>query len=209
MGAGNPLLRSFDNDRFEPTTYYLDLLGDPEEFAIAYTESGEELPDEERVFDIMSAEAEYMFEDFLESMHSEIGLTVLYSTRPKRKYGLQYPELSAGFREEGILLLEGEESYVITSTDGEWSHLPIGVIPSFKFEDILSDTEFDMQDKREWYESRDRDFDAAVGREAVKVWEKRLKKFKKEEANIVEKMKAMYPTLSVRLGAWTSCPVSV
>ena len=31
MGAGNPILRSFDPEKFDPVTYFLDLSVEPEE----------------------------------------------------------------------------------------------------------------------------------------------------------------------------------
>jgi len=44
MGAGNPKLSSFDSDKFEPNTYFIDLSGDFDEINERLTEEfGEEL----------------------------------------------------------------------------------------------------------------------------------------------------------------------
>jgi len=185
MGAGNPLLRSFDPEKFEPVTYFLDLSVEPEE--------GEE-PD--------YFLEELNFEDLLESLSSELELTNLYGDNE------YHPELSSAFRQDGILLLEGELSYIITETGAEFHHLPIAVIPNFKLEDIRDDIEFQEGDKREWYDARGLDFDERLDKLADKEYHKRLKEFSKESDKILSKLHEWYGKgMSQRCGAWMNTPL--
>lgn len=185
MGAGNPLLRSFDPEKFEPVTYFLDLSVEPKE--------GEE-PD--------YFLEEMNFEDLLESLSSELELTNMYG---EDEY---YPELSAAFRQEGIILLEGELTYAITETGAEYYHLPIAVIPNFKLEDIRDDIEYQEGDKEEWYDARGLDFDERLDKLANKEYHKMLKRFKKESNKILSKLHEWYGKgMSQRCGAWLSTPL--
>ena len=185
MGAGNPILRSFDPEKFEPVTYFLDLSVEPEE--------GEE-PD--------YFLEELNFEDLLESLSSELELTNLYG---EDEY---YSELCAAFRGKGILLLEGELTYVITETCAEYHHLPIAVIPNFKWEDLRDDIEYQEGDKREWYDARGLDFDERLDKLADKEYHKKLKEFSKESNKILTTLHGWYgKSMSQRNGAWMSTPL--
>jgi len=185
MGAGNPLLRSFDPEKFEPVTYFLDLSVEPEE--------GEE-PD--------YFLEELNFKDLLESLSSELELTNRYD---ENEY---HSELSAAFRQEGIILLEGELTYIITETGSEYYHLPIAVIPNFKLEDIREDIEYQEGDKQEWYDARGLDFDERLDKLADKEYHKMLKEFNKESNQILSKLHEWYGKgMSQRNGAWMSTPL--
>ena len=185
MGAGNPKLRSFDPEKFEPVTYFLDLSVEPEE--------GEE-PD--------YSLGEINFEDLIESLHSELDLINLYGDDE------YHPELSSAFREEGIILLEGELSYVITETGSEYHHLPIAVIPNFKWQDIRDDIEYGEEDKRNWYETRGLDLDEKIDKLTDQEYYKRLKVFNKEQNKILTTLHGWYgKSMSQRGGAWTSMPL--
>ena len=185
MGSGNPILRSFDPEKFKPVTYFLDLSVEPEE--------GEE-PD--------YFLEELNFEDLLENLSSELKLTNLYN---ENEY---HPELSAAFRQEGIFLLEGELTYIITESGAEYHHLPIAVIPNFKLEDIRDDIEYQEGDKQEWYDARGLDFDERLDKLADKEYHKRLKEFNKESNKILSKLHEWYGKgMSQRSGAWMSTPL--
>ena len=185
MGAGNPKLKSFDNDKFEPTTYFIDFslyIDDEEEDTDEYDQYGMEL----------------MYDDLIESFCAELGMTALESNRDNL-----YPELSYAFREEGIVILEGDNALIITETGAEYSSLPLAVIPSFKFDDILDEVCYEHQDKEAWYDARGKDFRAAMEVRAEKIWNKKMNEFHKEEAEIIEKLKAWYSkALYCRNGAW-------
>ena len=185
MGAGNPILRSFDPEKFEPVTYFLDLSVEPEE--------GEE-PD--------YFLEELNFEDLLVNLSSELELTNLYG---KDEY---HSELCAAFRQEGIILLEGELTYAITETGAEYHHLPIAVIPNFKLENIRDDIEFQEGDKQEWYNARGLDFDERLDKLADKEYHKKLKEFSKESNKILTTLHGWYGKgMSQRNGAWMSTPL--
>lgn len=203
MGAGNPNLGSFDNDKFEPTTYFLDLGGDFEETEKNLTaELGEE-PDDEQVYRELDELSELNFEDLIESICSELG----HSAWDLKSRANGFSELSSAFRQEGLILTEGKQCYVITETGAEYSHLPIAVIPSFKFETFKEDAEFEIWDKQDWYRARRKDWDAAVEKRAMKEWNKRIKEFHKEAKHVLETLCKWYPSMRQRAGAWCSGPV--
>lgn len=182
MGAGNPKLKSFDNDKFEPTTYFLDL--------------SQFIDRDEDDEDIDHYEMELTYDDLIESFCAELGMKALNGDN-------LYPELCYAFREEGIVILEGDQALIITETGSEYTGLPLAVIPSFKFEDILYEVCDEHQDKEEWYEARGKDFLSAMEVRADKIWNKKMKEFHKEEEKIIEKLKAWYSKgLYSRNGAW-------
>ena len=204
MGAGNPHLRSFDNDKFEPNTYFIDLSEDFDAVKERLTaELGEE-PDDDVVYAEVNQMSEFGFEDLTECLGAELGLT---------QWDLQsrangYEELSSAFRNEGLIIAEGKLAYVITETSAEYSHLPIAVIPTFKFEKFLEDAEFELEDRRAWYDARGKSVAAAIDKLAEKRWNRELRKFQKEAKLILEKLHSWYPTtMSSRCGAWMSGPV--
>jgi hypothetical protein len=190
MGAGNPKLKSFDNDKFEPTTYFIDLS--------AYITNEDNDDADEDEYEIDGYAMELMYDDLIESFCAELGMTALESNRDNL-----YPELSYAFREEGIVILEGDNALIITETGAEYSSLPLAVIPSFKFEDILDEVCYEHQDKEEWYDARGKDFRAAMEVRAEKIWDKKMNEFHKEESEIIGKLKAWYSKgLYCRNGAW-------
>jgi len=190
MGAGNPKLKSFDNDKFEPTTYFIDLS--------AYITNEDNDDADEDEYEIDEYGMELMYDDLIESFCAELGMTALESNRDNL-----YPELSYAFREEGIVILEGDDALIITETGAEYSALPLAVIPSFKFEDILDEVCYEHQDKEAWYDARCKDFRAAMEVRAEKIWDKKMNEFHKEESEIIGKLKAWYSKgLYCRNGAW-------
>jgi len=66
MGAGNPKLKSFDNDKFEPTTYFLDLGSDFDKTKEYMTEENGSEPSDEAVWDEINSLMEMNFEDLIE-----------------------------------------------------------------------------------------------------------------------------------------------
>ena len=111
MGAGNQKLKSFDNELFEPKTYFLDLGED--------TEEGEE-QDYEQDYEQQRAN----YEDLIETLCSEFEMEDMQEEC--------HDDLCSTFRESGVILVEGKHSYVITETGSEYRNLPIAVIPNFK-----------------------------------------------------------------------------
>lgn len=202
MGAGNPKLKSFDNDRFEPTTYFLDLAADFDEVKRTLTEDNDEEPSEEQVWREVNFISEMNYEDLIKGLCSE-----LKHGAHSRKDN-HYSELSYAFRDDGVILTEGVCCYVITETGSEFGHLPIAVIPNFRFETFQSDAEFQIWDKQDWYRARGKDWDAAVEKLATKAWEKEMKLFHKEAEKILTTLHSWYGThMRCRAGAWCSGPV--
>ena len=204
MGAGNPKLKSFDNDKFEPITYFIDLSEDEEAVTKYLTEENGEEPDDDQVERELALLEEMHFEDLIESICSELGHTA-WDLRSRAN---GFSELCYAFREEGLIMTEGKRCYVITETGAEYRHLPIAVIPNFKFESFKEDAEWEMEDKREWYRARGKDWDAAVEKLANKRWEKEMQEFHKEAETILKTLYSWYgEKMSGRAGAWMSGPV--
>ena len=110
MGAGNPKLKSFDNDRYEPTTYFADFtFGGDDEF-----------------------EMQMNLDDFITNVAADLKLKEI----PLRQKGNYYPELSCAFREGGIVIAEGDRALLITESGAEYHHFPMAIVPNFKFEDF-------------------------------------------------------------------------
>lgn len=204
MGAGNPKLSSFDSDKFEPNTYFINLGGDFDEINERLAEELGEEPGEDQVYQEMAELGEFGFEDLIESLCSELGHTAWELRSRANGFG----ELTYAFREEGLIMTEGARCYVITETGAEYEHFPIAVIPNFKFEKFLDDAEWEMQDKRDWYDARGKSLSAAIDKLAEKRWEKEMKLFNREAARVLETLYKWYPSsMRGRCGAWTSGPV--
>ena len=204
MGAGNLKLSSFDSDKFEPNTYFINLGGDFDEINERLTEEFGEEPDENLVYQEMAELGEFGFEDLIESFASELG----HKTWDLKSRANGFGELTCAFREEGLIMTEGERCYVITETSSEYEHFPIAVIPNFKFETFLDEAEWEMQDKREWYDARGKSLAAAIDKLAEKRWDKEMKLFNREAAQVLETLYKWYPSsMSGRCGAWMSGPV--
>jgi hypothetical protein len=169
MGAGNPKLKSFDNELFQPTTYFLDLSCKDEE--------GEPDYDAE----------EMAYEDLIESICSELELAKINNE--------SHDDLSYAFRNSGLIIAEGEHTYVITESGSEYIHLPIAVIPNFKFEDFQEDI----------YDPDSEMTDEEKEEKAKEEWKERFEKFKVEASAILKKLKEWYgEDMTQRAGPWTS-----
>jgi len=204
MGAGNPLLKSFSDDKFNPTTYFLDLSTPDEAAKQSLIDNGNPEPDDVEIEREIDELNRMNFEDLIESICSELNHSA-WDLNSRANY---YPELAAAFREEGIILTEGKLCYVITQTGADYYHLPIAVIPTFKFESFLEDAQWEMEDKRNWYDARRKDFDAAVEKLADKRWDKEMKDFHLEAEKILKTLHGWFgENMSMRGGAWTSGPV--
>lgn len=207
MGAGNPKLKSFDNDRYEPTTFFIDLgcNFDFESYKKEMEEANETEYSDETIWDMHGEDLSLNFDDLVESICSELGHKS-HDLNNRRSF---HSELCYAFREEGMILTEGKDCYVISETGSEYTHLPIAIIPNFKFEDILDEVRYDNSNKEDWYTQRGKDFDAAMEKAAGKIWDKKMKTFLKEENEIVEKLKLFYPkSLYQRNGPWMSSLVA-
>ena len=91
MGAGNPKLKSFDNDKFEPITYFIDL-----SVLLSNEEDEDKEEDDYEQFDHDGLE--FLYDDLVESFCSELSMKAVDKDN-------LHSELSYAFREEGIVIL--------------------------------------------------------------------------------------------------------
>jgi hypothetical protein len=200
MGAGNPKLRSFDDDKFEPTTYFIDLSQSFEETREYLQDATGEEPSEDVVYTEINSMLEITYDDFIESLCSEAKLT--------RHRDNLHSELSCAFRQDGIILAEGESVFAITETGSELSHMPFALIPNFKFETLVEEAESQMWDKQDWYEARGKDWDAAVRKIADKNWNIKMREFVLESNRILKMVHLWYGNkMRYRCGAWMSSQI--
>lgn len=183
MGAGNPLLRSYDPELFTPTTYFIDFQKNCEEDEVDYCTTL------------------YVIEDLKESLSFKFDN--LKKSRDKYE-----DSLSAGFRESGIIFLKSEDVLIITSTDSEINHFAIGCVPAFTYDDIYSETSDETDSKYQWYRQRDitHKYWEMVDKVSLKEYNKKLKKFKKEASLYLTYINELYD-LTMRCGAWTTSDV--
>ena len=184
MGAGNPIIRSWDMHLFNPTTFFIDITLDLDE-------------DDDQYFAYID------FNDsLLEILPKE--LNIEYMSAHKNKTFID--ELSGEFRGSAIVLARTSDTMLLTTTDSDNHHLALGCVPNFKFEDYEEEA-YDVIDA-DWYDRRDRLDLWEKKREqyANKQWKKRFKIFHKEAQKILTELHKVYQ-LSARNGAWMSSQV--
>lgn len=214
MGAGNPLIRSWDEELYSAKTYFID-------FSDFYTEEEkinavkehyesneldglDDLSEEE--IDILFVEvildwdAESFQNDYFFNLDKEWDIW----EKPDKDQTYQ-SELSAAFRGGAIILAENDDCLVLTTDEAEIHHYPIALIPAFKWNDILEDIHYENIDKMDWYDRMGKDFDAMVEKKATALYEKKLKKWHKTYEPFMRYFYSHYGKgLSSRNGSWTS-----
>jgi hypothetical protein len=177
MGAGNPEIKSFDEHLFSPETYYIHML-----------DAVEDIDEDENVID--GVDIVVLEEELIETIQMVNENFEAIEDRDSNMFA----ELASGFREYGILIGEGEYSYLVTTTDCD-DRFVFGFIPNFKYDDILDDIctqhESEINEKMENL--------------AEIEYSMLLHKFFQEYIPIVKKLGEVYDDImSVRTGPWTS-----
>ena len=207
MGAGNPLLRSFDEEKYSPITYFFDFSQDIEEWKKGYEEANERTISDQHAYELMGEEE---FENFLCLFQNFCASHAQFNYVYSRKNSIYISELSAGYREDGVVLCESDNSLIITSTDGENHHMPVSIIPNCKWDDLRADSYYDNVHKEGWYAKRKLDFDNYLDMQADKRHEKILRKMKQEEklfwifVSLNYSAQFINENLSERNGPWLS-----
>lgn len=214
MGAGNPLIRSFDPERYEAKTYFID-------FVEPYQNNNEWLKEElesrgndetidelndDKKYEIINSQAQFDLEDFEEYYFTEKdNFGNLYkSVDSKDRY---IKQLSARFMGGATVLAQSEDAFVVTCGEDLY-HYSIGIVPRFTYDEICEDVDYEQQHKYDWYCSRNKDYDAMCQRLADKLYEKKLKLFKKNHEPTMRILHSHYKEhLSSRNGAWCSFPL--
>jgi len=202
MGAGNPSLRSFDPDRYEPTTFFVDFTSDYQDYLHCCED---EPPISEDSF--YEQDNDLSFESFFnmitcyDGRYNSIRLDWKDLMNGKHK---TYEELSFGYRKEGVVLLETDYMMVITETGSDSHHIPFAIIPNFRYEVILD----------EICEQRNLDYnDSRAIFHADGIYRSKMRQFVLHERDFWRYILRDYPTIdeymSVRDGAWTSSKLDV
>lgn len=209
MGAGNPLIRSFDPERYEAKTYFIDFVEpyrNNEEWLKEELESrdnGETFEDlsEEKMYEIINIQAGHDLEDFEQDYFFQIEnfRDIYYSVEPKDNY---IKELSARFMGGATALAQSEDAFIVTCGE-DLDHYSIGIVPKFTYDEICEEVDYEQQHKYDWYQSRNKDYDAMCEKLAIKLYYKKLRKFLKTHEPTMRKIHEHYrKQMSSRNGAW-------
>jgi len=183
MGAGNPLLRSFDPELYQDKTYYIDF--------VKATDSKDD--------DDYLAAQDHL--DFFKCLDF-IDISFDFSDDVHK-------ELSGESRGFAVVLAQFEHGMLLSTSDSEINHYAIGMVPNFKYEDICDEMEEKFEHRKSWYEIRKISYHDAINRYASSAYRKRLKLFKQEARKVMSNIRESYAEyMTVRCGAWTSGKVN-
>jgi hypothetical protein len=191
MGTGNPLLKSYDQELYQPKTYYIDFH--------ELVSSSEDYDDEDNDNDNYLKE-----QDSCEYFRSLDFFDIDY-TIPQKQHEA---ELTAEYRGNAYILAEFEFAYLVSTSDSELNHYAIGMVPKFKYEDIVEQMQEVYGHRKKWYDKRALSYDDAIDRYSLQAYRRKLKLFKKESENVMRIIHDNFGSyMSARAGAWTSYSV--
>lgn len=189
MGAGNPIIRSYDQELYSPNTYYID-------FTAMFTKEDydKEYPNENNDSE---SYRDFLYNNHLSFMVDDFATNLYYEPFTFEKPQEEYKDYH--------VLAQTDNALLVVCSSSDYYHCPIGIVPRFSLEEIEEEVHDDNIDKQDWYEARDKDFDAMVEKKAIIEYNKRLKKFLKEnEPNMRSIYDYVDGNISGRTGPWTS-----
>lgn len=202
MGAGNPLVKSYDDEVINITTFFADTAyqGTVEEFQKQYLhDCGEELS-EDHAYQIMSDEATDEFAEIF----SVDGLII------EGFNGEQVDSLSAEFRGAGIIFAIGDNVMVVVPTGCDDYHRAFAFVPRRSLYSFWEEAQDENAHKLEWYRKRQYNFEIRMDIIAMQEYKKYIRKcnteIKKLAANIANNYtpETFKKIMSIRSCAWTS-----
>jgi len=206
MGAGNPLVRSYDGDCINPVTFFYNpKLWDVDEFIAEYAANndGTELS----IQDAYEEMSDQDYESFLELFHVE-GLSV------HGWDGERDAELSAEFRGDGIIIASGEKVNVVVPSGSEHHHIGFGFVPNRSYNSFWEEAWDDNIEKQAWYGRYSYDFDARIKCIANNKHHHYIRQCNGEIRRIAALIAKEFgndyfkDTIRVRNGAWTSSTIN-
>jgi hypothetical protein len=215
MGAGNPIIRSLD-DNYDPTTYFLDFsdcYSDKEEAVKEMCEANEidfSQLSEDEINEHFNRIIEWDVESFQDDYFFNLDKKEMIADWRKPNRDERYlSECSGSFRGSAVILAMNDDTYLLTTDEAMSYHYPFGIIPRFKLEDI-ADELYDLHiDKYDWYSARNLDYSARMDNLAEREYDKRLDKWRKKYEPFMKTFhKHWGKIMSVRNGAWMSMSIS-
>lgn len=203
MGAGNPLVRSYDEGLLSIQTFFFNPdIQDVDEYVADYAKAndGDTISKETAYQDM----ADQDYESFLQMFYVD-GLNVHGWEDAER-----VAELSAEYRGEGLIIATGDNIAVVVPSGCDHYHIGFGFIPRRDYNSFWEDAHDENAHKQDWYARRNLNFDDRMERIAVSEFIKYKKKcnaeIKKVAANIAKEWgDGIFPYIfSVRNGAYTS-----
>ena len=216
MGAGNPIIKSFDSSRYNPTTFFLDFTESYPDKDKTVKERVEDI-DEEKFEDLTQDEIDTKYElicecevasfqdDYFFNIDESEGIC---DWRFPNKHDMYHRELSAAYMGTAIVLAMNDDTLILTTDEAELHHYPLGVIPNFKYDEICEEMWEIHSHKEDWYESRGRDFNDRINELAEKEYDKRLEKWKNKYEPFMRMFHKHWGNImSIRNGAWQSTSI--
>lgn len=205
MGAGNPLLRSYDQELYQAKTYFIDFSELYEDEKEAVREHCCDQYDESEFNSLSESEIEDRFNNLIGHDVDDFKENFFDNYYLPSEGDRCIDELSAESRGYGYVLAETETGIILSTADSENRHFAIGIVPKFKYDDIYDEIISIYGEREEWYNKRNLDFEKAMNNYALSKYKKRLIEFKKENEVVMNLIHASYGSaMSVRCSAWTS-----
>ena len=216
MGAGNPLIKSFDPERYQAKTYFIDFVEsyrNNEEWLKEELESRanektiEELSEEEK-YEIINNQVQFDIEDFENEYFFQKDLfgETYSSVEPKDNY---IEALSARFLGGATALAQSDDAYIVTCGEDAY-HYSIGIVPKFTYDELCEEVDYEQQHKYDWYCSRDKNYNAMCEKLAEKLYEKKIKIFKRTHERTMRTLHSHYgKNMSSRNNAWTCSTLKI
>lgn len=129
MGAGNTQFRSYDLERYQPSTYFIDF--------------GKIKTDENELEDLHQL-AEDNYDDFRNSFFEDFDIPT--SQHPRNN------DLTSSFRQSVVVLASTSTGLIITESSSELYHFPITIVPSFTYDELFDEAEENEEEATKEYE---------------------------------------------------------
>lgn len=219
MGAGNPLIRSYDEDLYCPNTYFIDFTDfysneERIETVKCHFDANDRIEDYHQLNnEEIDNEFMRLIEDDVESFQNDFFFNLpepyenwFHKPNEDERY---IEELSAMFHGAGIVLAENDDCLVLTTSEAEPHHYPIGLVPNFKYEDLVEDWYQENKHKEDWYDARGLNFDRRCCEQAKIIYQKKLDKWLETYEPFMKWFHSIHKEgMQVRSGAWCSTYLS-
>jgi len=206
MGAGNPLVCSYDDDRISINTFFLEgNLQDVDDYIAEYAANndGETISTDTAYQDM----ADQDYDSFLQMFYTaDLAIDGWKGERVN--------ELSSAFRGDGIIIARGNDICVVVPSGCDPYHIGFAFIPSRSWNSFWEEMHDEHAHKRQWYDRRNLNFDNRMYLLADRAYSSYIRKcnteIKKVAASIAKQFRNKYfeENFTVRSGAWTSSSIN-
>ena len=215
MGAGNPLVSSFNDEKFKVVTFFGDFNDwdtDTDEYRKQYKENNE--GDEISEDTALIMKAEECEENFYNALSNAV-----YAAKDWKWNGIgsnrkDIDTLSGEFRGSGMILAETDSTFLVVPTSCEHYHIAFGIVPNIEWGVMWDEIYYDEQDKIDWYISRRKDFDTRIDDLTNRKFDKLLRSVNKDAKRFANALTSYFSDelfkkiFSTRNGPWQSSSIT-